>query len=118
MITQLDNQEWQRELVTGNAQFIEVGSTIYVVSQVRADNTFAVFKSNPTPPTPGPGASFSITAIYTFPVINGKNNSSFDPVIAYDSVGQVLYIVGTQDDVDGKDIDVILFAYNTANDTL
>jgi len=27
MITQLDNQSWSKELVTGNAQFIEVGST-------------------------------------------------------------------------------------------
>ena len=86
MITQLDNQSWSKELVTGNAQFIEIGGsvsppvygTIYVVSQVRADNTFAVFKSNPAPPLPGPGSSFSITATYTFPVIDGKNNSSFE----------------------------------------
>jgi hypothetical protein len=118
MITQLDNQSWSKELVTGNAQFIEVGSTIYVVSQVRADNTFAVFKSNPTPPTPGPGASFTTTATYTFPFVDGKNNTSFDPVVAYDAVGQTLYIVGTQDDADGQDTDVVMFAYNTGNDTL
>src|ERR1700739_1559837 len=118
MITQLDNQSWSKELVTGNAQFIEVGTTMYGVSQVRAENTFAVLKSEPTPPTPGPGYKFDITATYTFPTVNGKNNTSFDPVIAYDDNGQTLYIIGTQDDADGKDIDVLIFAYNTANDTL
>jgi hypothetical protein len=125
VITQLDNQAWSKELVTGNAQFIEVGSsvsppiagTFYVVSQVRADNTFAVFKSQAAPPAPGPGYAFDITATYTFPIINGKHNTSFDPCITYDANSQRLYILGTQDNTDGKDIDVVLFAYSTATDT-
>jgi hypothetical protein len=97
-----------------------VGSILYVVSQVRADNTFAIFKSIPTSGEIGgdwPGYNFETTAVYTFPTINGKNNSSFDPVVAYDSTGQVIYIVGTQDDADGKDIDVLMFSYSTATDT-
>jgi hypothetical protein len=118
MITQLDNQSWAPELETGNAQFIEIGSTIYVVSQVRADNTFAVFKSNPTPPTPGPGYSFQITATYAFPTVSGKNNTSFDPVVTYDPTSQRLYIIGTQDDDDGKCVNVLLFSYSLTSDTL
>ena len=114
MITPLDNQPWSSELVTGNAQFIELGSTIYVVSQVRADNTFAVFKSEPSPPQPGPGSVFATTTTYSFP----RANPSFDPVIAYDSVGEILYIVGTQTNVNGTDYDVIIFPYHVANDTL
>ena len=117
MITPLDNQAWSSELVTGNAQFIEVGTTIYVVSQVRADNTFAVFKSQPTPPASGPGAAFTITATYAFPTVNGNHNSSFDPVVAYNATSQKIYIVGTQDNTtDG--VDVLSFAYDTTTDTL
>ena len=118
MITQVDNQSWSKELVTGNAQFIELGSTIYLVSQVRADNTFAVFKSEPTPPQPGPGSVFDVKDSYTFATVNGKNNTSFDPVVSYDSNSQIIYIVGTQDNPDGKNIDVLLFAYDTTSDTL
>ena len=118
MITQLDNQSWSKEIVTGNAQFIEIGDTVYVVSQVRADNTFAVFKSQPTPPTPGPGYAFSTTASYLFPV----TNTSFDPAIAYDPLGQVLYIVGTQNNVNSTNddtlYDVLLFVYDLTTDTL
>ena len=122
MITQLDTQPWSKELVTGNAQFIEVGAVssppvagaIYVISQVRADNTFAVFKSEPIPPTPGPGYKFDTTATYTFPTAN----VSFDPVVTYDATAQVIYIIGTQNNADGKNYDVILFAYDTVTDTL
>jgi hypothetical protein len=114
MITLIDTQPWSKELVTGNAQFIEIGSTVYIVSQVRADNTFAVFKSEPTPPNPGPGYKFDSTATYLFPVAN----TSFDPVVAYDAATRVLYIIGTQNNIDGKDYDVILFAYDTVTDTL
>ncbi len=117
MITQLDTQAWSSELVTGNSQFIELGSTIYIVSQVRADNTFAVFKSQPVPPQPGPGGAFTTTATYTFPPVNNRN-TSFDPVIMYDDSNENIYIVGTQDNVNGKDIDVILFTYDTVTDTL
>jgi hypothetical protein len=123
MISPIDNILWSSELVTGNAQFIEIGSTIfgstiYVVSQVRADNTFAVFKSEPAPPQPGPGFKFDIKATYTFPTVDGKNNTSFDPVVTYNPVVQKIYIVGTQDNPDGVNIDVLSFIYDVATDTL
>jgi hypothetical protein len=62
MITTLDATAWSKELLSGNAQFVEVGTTIYVVSQVRNTNpqTFVVLKSNPVPPDPGQGGSYSV----------------------------------------------------------
>jgi hypothetical protein len=114
VITTLDVTSWSKELVSGNAEFVEVGSTIYVVSQVRATNpqTFVVLKSNPTPPDPGQGNSFSVVATYSFP----STNSSFDPAIAYDALTGFLHIIGMQDN--GKGVDLLKFTFNTNNNTL
>lgn len=115
MITTLDTQSWSKELVTGNAQFIEISGILYVVSNVRADNTFAILQSTPAPPAPGPGAQFTPVAPvaqYTFPV----PNTSFDPVVAYDSVtagGPYLHIIGTQNNPDNPQLnDLVKFTFN------
>lgn len=181
MITPLDNQAWSSEIVTGNAQFVEVGTTLYVVSQVRADNTFAVFKSQSYPPSSeigdfssnpgtfnnpiatytfnvfdaatigvgdgattqfdmtGSGANIYINGIFqptsSYAIANGKitftnapalgvviesgnNNSSFDPVVTYDSTSQLLYIIGTQDNANGNSYDVLLFTFSMVTNTL
>jgi hypothetical protein len=115
LITTLDaGTSWQSELVSGNGQFVEVGSVLWVVSQSRATNpqTFIILKSNPAPPDPGPGYSFTTVATYTFP----QSTSSFDPVVAYDSSTQLLHILGTQDN--GHNVDLIKFKFDTTNNTL
>ena len=63
MITVIDNTaSWSEELVSGNAAFVETGSTgatgqtIYAVSNVRAvggSYSFGVFVSDPFPPAAG-----------------------------------------------------------------
>src|SRR5208337_888387 len=109
MITQLDTQSWAKELQTGNAQFVAVTSvsppaeTIYVVSNVRADGTFVVLRSDLVPPAAGPGASFTVVAIGNLnPVISPPvpplQTIDFDPVVAYDSSTGLLHIIGTMDD--------------------
>ncbi len=119
MITQLDVQSWSKELLTGGAQFIQTASgTIFVVSNVRQDGSFAIFKSDPVPPQPGPGASFSTVAIYTFP----QPNSDFDPVVAFDSTSGLIHIIGTRDTPTGvspptsnsQSSDLIKFVYDIA----
>ncbi len=104
MITQLDTISWSPELVTGNAEFIEVAAgsppepTLYVVSNVRNDSgvySFVVLQSNVVPPAPGPGSSFTVKATYTFP----QPVTSFDPACAYDTTGAhpLIHIVGMRD---------------------
>lgn len=124
MLTTLDTQSWAKELVTGNAQFVEVlkGSppepTLYIVSNVRADNSFCVLRSVPTPPTgvaPGPGAVFTTVATYTF----SQTNSDFDPAVAYDPNSGSLHIVGTQNNPTGHNSsDFIKFTFDTNTNTL
>jgi len=127
LLTTLDTQSWAKELVTGNAQFVEVlaGSppegTIYIVSNVRADNSFVILKSDPVPPSPGPGSSFGAAppvsvpvATYPFP----QKNLDFDPAIAYDSNSGLLHIVGTQNNsIDPNLSDFIKFTFDTNTNT-
>jgi hypothetical protein len=93
MKTLLDTTTWSPELYEGNAAFVDVSGTLFVVSQVRpATNSFVILRSNAIPPDPGPGWSFTQVAEYVFPNLN----ESFDPVIAYDG-SQYIHIIGTQD---------------------
>lgn len=120
MITVLDNQSWGQELVTGNGQFVQDSATnvLYVVSNVRVDNSFVILKSNPVPPAPGPGASFTQVASYTFP----QTNSDFDPVVTYDTVSgpnTLLHIIGTRNNPTNPRLsDLIKFTYNTSTTAL
>jgi len=124
LLTTLDTQSWAKELVTGNAQFVEISagspptSTIYVVSNVRADNSFAVLQSIPTPPVgaaPGPGSNFVTVATYTF----SRPNSGFDPVVAYDQNSGLLHIIGTQNNaINSRYSDLIKFTFNTNTNAL
>jgi hypothetical protein len=124
LLTPLDTQTWAKELVTGNAQFIEISAgspptpTIYVVSNVRADNSFAVLQSIPVPPAgfaPGPGSNFITVGTYTFP----QPNSGFDPVAAYDPSSGLLHIIGTQNNaINPRYSDLIKFTFNTLTNTL
>ena len=111
MITTLDAQSWSKELIGGNAQFIEIGNVIWMVSQVRADNTFGIFASLPFPPNPGVGYAFNEVATYTFP----NPNTSFDPVMVYDGAN-LIHIVGAADGVNG--VDVVKFTYDISANTL
>ena len=127
MITRLDTVNWSSELYGGNAAFVDTGATlsppglgtIFVVSQVRpGDNTFVILRSNPVPPDPGPGFTFTQVASYTFP----ETNESFDPVAVYDG-SRYIHIVGTQDNRTGYPgdvslqqefpVDLIKFTYDT-----
>jgi len=129
MLTPLDSVTWSSDLYEGNAAFVEVpgsGSppspgTLYVVSQVRpSDNSFVILMSNPVPPDPGPGWSFTQVAQYTFPSLN----ESFDPVVAYDG-SRYIHIIGTQDNrtgLTGSDlsssqeaipVDLVKFTFDT-----
>ena len=93
MKTLLDTTTWSPALYEGNAAFVDVGGTLFVVTQVRpATNSFVILRSNPVPPDPGPGWSFTQVAEYVFPDLN----ESFDPVIAYDG-SRYIHIIGTQD---------------------
>jgi hypothetical protein len=124
LLTSLDTQSWAKELVTGNAQFVEISagspptSTIYVVSNVRADNSFVVLQSSHTPPigfAPGPGSNFLTVATYTFL----RPNSGFDPVTAYDSNSGLLHIIGTQNNaINSRYSDLIKFTFNTNTQVL
>jgi hypothetical protein len=146
LITALDTVSWSSELVTGNAEFIEVtspgsppgsGPSIFVISNVRNDSagfgldfgatfgsqfSFEVLQSAPFPPAPGPGSGFNVTASYTFP----QPNYTFDPVAAYDATGvnPVIHIIGTRNTPTGKISsssqysDVIKFTYDTVAQTL
>ena len=118
MKTLLDTNTWSSELYEGNAAFVEVSGTLFIVSQVRpADNSFVILKSNPVPPDPGPGWSFSPVASYTFPELN----ESFDPVVAYDSGTGLLHIIGTQDNRGASSstsqafpVDLVKFTFDTS----
>lgn len=126
MITVLDNQSWSKELVTGNGEFIQDPSgVVWVVSNVRADNSFAIFKSEPVPPQPGPGAAFGLpVATYTFPFHGSPPlpNSDFDPVIAYDAVSgpnPLIHIIGTRDNATNPaKSDLVKFTYDTVTTVL
>jgi hypothetical protein len=121
MITKLNatGTWWSSDLYEGNAAFVDAGGTIFVVSQVRqgtsppVGNTFAVLKSGPVPPDPGPGWSFSEVAAYAFP----EPNSSFDPVIAYDG-SRYIHIIGTQDNGTGEAVDLLKFTFDTSTNAL
>ena len=115
MITVLDNQSWAKELFTGNGAYIETAGVLYIVSNVRADNTFAILKSNPVPPDPGPGASFTTVKTFTF----SGTQVDFDPVVAYDSGNTKLHIVGVRTNPSNSNLaDIIKFTYNTVSTTL
>lgn len=106
---------WAKELLTGNAAFVEASGIIYVVSNVRADNTFVVLKSNPAPPDPGPGATFSVAATYTFT----GTQIDFDPAIAYDSVAGVIHIVGCRTNPSNPVLaDILKFTFTIAGSIL
>jgi hypothetical protein len=111
MISVLDTESWAKELYTGNAAFVETADeTIFIVSNVRQDNTFVILQSNPVPPDPGPGSSFSVVATYTFPI----PNIEFDPVCAYDPSTGILHIVGYQTDVANPLLsDLVKFTFET-----
>src|SRR5208283_1985288 len=86
------------ELVTGNAEFIEVSGTLFIVSNVRADNSFAILKSDPVPPAPGPGASFGGTPPHSVPVATytfqpPPSTPTWSSVVSY-SVGRVVAFSG------------------------
>jgi hypothetical protein len=147
VITILDTLNWSQELVTGNAEFVEVtaGSppepVLYVVSNVRTVSaggfgfgnsfgnnfgngtqvtSFVVLQSTPIPPSPGPGASFLQVAEYEF----SQPNLDFDPVVAYDQAHGLLHIVGTRNTPTGPSSsspqlsDLIKFTFNTNTNTL
>src|SRR5208282_5396494 len=124
MLTTLDTQSWAKVLNSGNAQFIEVlkGSppeqTLFIVSNVRQDNSFAILQSIPTPPNgfaPGPGSNFTTAATYTF----SRPNSGFDPVVAYDSNSGLLHVIGTQNNaINSRYSDLIKFTFDTNTQTL
>jgi len=129
MITALDTQNWSSELVTGNAEFIQLpngniwdGSpTLYIISNVRTDNSFVVLKANPSPPTPGYGSSFTSVASYTFP----QPNISFDPVAAFDNTTGYIHIVGMRNTptleapfYNPNQVDLIKFTYHVGTGTL
>jgi len=124
VITTLDTQPWAPEDQTGNGAFVEVvhslspfAAAIYVVSNVRADNSFAIFRS-PAPASPPelfdpqPGNKFGSIATYTFPL----QNSGFDPAVAYDPATGYIHIVGNQDNADGT-VDLVKFTFDTGSDT-
>jgi hypothetical protein len=119
MLTVLDNQSWAKELQTGNAQFVRLADgTLYIVSNVRADGTFAVLRSNPVPPDPGPGFSFTEVATGAL----GLTTIDFDPVVAFDSTTspplQRLHIIGTQDDLASGNptlTNLVKFTYDPAS---
>jgi hypothetical protein len=121
MITKLNatGTWWSSDLYEGNAAFADTGDAIFVVSQVRqgvsppVGNTFAVLRSNPAPPDPGPGWSFTEVAAYEFP----EPNSSFDPVVAYDG-SRYIHIIGTQDDASAGGADLLKFTFDTSTNAL
>jgi hypothetical protein len=145
MITTLDTTSWGKELSTGNAEFVETGLNLYIVSNVRSTypgfgvgfgsafstgalyNSFVILQSDPVPPSPGPGASFGAqppksvpVATYVFP----QPNTSFDPAVAFDSATGLLHIIGTRDTPTGPATsnpqlnDLIKFTYNVNTMTL
>jgi len=88
---------------------------------VRQDNSFAIFKSDPVPPAPGPGASFTVVATYTFPFHGSPPlpNSGFDPVVAYDPNSGLLHIIGAQNNaINPRYSDLIKFTFDTNAQTL
>ncbi len=126
MITTLDTQNWGKELVTGNGQFVQdsVSNVIYIVSNVRADNSFVILKSDPVPPAPGPGASFGGVPPHSVPVATytfTTPNSDFDPVVTYDTSGvhPLLHIIGTRNNpTNGRFNDLVKFTYDTVTTVL
>lgn len=109
MITKLDTLSWSNDLLSGNAEFVETTNAIYVVSQLRTDSqgnqTFVVLKSNPSPPDPGPGYSFTDMVTYTFTT----PTKSFDPVACIS--GTNLHILGAVDNGSGG-VNLLKFTYD------
>src|SRR5271170_4129678 len=78
---------WSFADLTGNSQFVLVGSTIYAVGNTTTGGQFAVYSST----------NYGITAIniasYQFP--ESPSNTEFDPAVVADSNG-LLHILGTR----------------------
>lgn len=143
LITVLDTLSWGKELVTGNAEFVETsGNILYIVSNVHnagfgfgmgfgetfaSPYTFVILKSDAVPPAPGPGATFGgvppnsvPVATYVFP----QPTISFDPVIAFDATTGLLHILGSRNTpISGsasstQTNDLIKFTYDTVGEVL
>ena len=148
MFTVLDTNSWDKEQVSGNAEFLEISgasgsSTVFVVSNTRpATNSFVILRSNPVPPDPGVGYSFTQVAEYLepFDTFTDSPNRDFGPVSCLDTSGvrefigftgasgatgvfvegdPIIHIIGTRDNpIDPNLADLIKFTFDTSNNLL
>src|SRR5271157_1702215 len=79
--------EWSFADLTGNSQFVLVGTTLYIVGNTTVGGQFAIYTSA------NYGITTSSIASYTFP--QSPSNQEFDPAIVADSNG-FLHILGTR----------------------
>ncbi len=134
MITALDTTSWAQADLDGNGEFLEIitpGSppleSLYVVSNVRADNSFIILKSLTAPAGSPPepallGESFTTVAQYTFPYGSGSppySNVEFAPCVAYDPSAGSIHIIGLRNNLSNpRWFDFIKFTFDTGTNTL
>ena len=123
MITALDTTSWAQADLDGNGEFLEIiipGSppieTLYVVSNVRANNTFTILESTSSLL----GAAFNTVATYHFPFGAGSPpypNTQFAPCISYDPnavPNPVIHIIGLRNNLTNpRFFDLLKFTFDT-----
>ena len=109
MITTLDLTPWSAQLLTGNGQLaIDQYGNYWVVSNVRADNTFVIMMSQDA------GYTWTTMSEYSFSTESpAVTNLAFDPAICIDIYGY-LHIIGSQPAAVGHGFDIVHFSFNTA----
>lgn len=104
MITRVDPVSSMFPDLTGNSSIAEVGTDIYVVSNVRVDGNAVIYKSTDR------GRSFSIVHTIVLPIGTKK----FDPVVISD--GTDIHFVGSVASLDAQKYDIIKYKYTVSTD--
>lgn len=104
MITRVDPVSSMFPDLTGNSSIAEVGTDIYVVSNVRTDGTAVIYKSIDR------GRNFSIVHTINLPIGTKK----FDPVVISD--GTDIHFVGSVASTDIQKYDIIKYKYTVSTD--
>lgn len=107
MITKVDPVSSMYQDLTGNSCIIQtLDNTIYIVSNVRSDNTFVIYKSLDS------GTTYTIDHTTTLPTGTKK----FDPAVYSD--GYDLYFLGSVASSNPTEYDLVFYKYVTSTNTL
>lgn len=107
MITKLDSIQSGILDLTGNSSIVQNGGDLYVIGNVKSNNTFSVYKSTDF------GETF--TAVASASLQSGTKK--FDPTVFFD--GTIIHILASvANSTDSSRYDIIKYNFDTTGDTL